>query len=385
MRSVFWPVIWAATVVFVLPVAAQDDAAVETPPASAESGGAGAGDGHDELGFPVTFGAETVTRRDIVRELGVADEEAIGSFRNARDRVLRDKLQLRIGELLGIKVTKEQVAGLMEREIEQMGGEARFRKKLLESGDTHFGYLKGIERKILNYFILSQLDPGTPGAMFKPLPYDLGARPSEILTAFRVDGKGRFKKSVQARWLDFAVDLSRNERRKVIVAHIDDPDAVEAAIEKKIRGKLDSILETLKSGVSFEEVAKAQGVDVETMKQWRVIPLESKGSHPLLDFVLGAEAGTTSPPFKRSEGGYRLGHLIEIKKMATRDLKDPDVFGFYRATIVKLKRERVQARLLLRALDSTTVSPDRVRADLRTSILSDLETAQAGLKALGLR
>ncbi|MEE8106672.1 MAG: hypothetical protein V3T86_14145, partial [Planctomycetota bacterium] len=108
------------------------------------------------------------------------------------------------------------------------------------------------------------------------------------------------------------------------------------------------------------------------------------GSHPIIDFLLEAEAGATSEPIKRSGGGYRVAHLIEIKKMAPRDLKDPQVFGYYRATIEKLKRERVKARLLLRALDATTISPDRVRADLRRSILSDLETAQTGLKALGL-
>ncbi|MEE8105430.1 MAG: hypothetical protein V3T86_07850 [Planctomycetota bacterium] len=269
MRSVFWPAVWVAISLLVPPVAAQGDPAAAQFPGPGDQGG----DGHDELGFPITFGAETVTRRDIVRELGVADEDAIGLFRSARDGVLRDKLQLRIGELLGIKVTKEQVAGLMEREIEQMGGEARFRKKLLESGDTHFGFLKGLERKILNYFILSQLDSGNPGAMIRPLPYDLGARPSEILTAFRIDGKGRFPESVQARWLDFAVDLTRKERRQVVVAHIEDPDQAEVAIEKKIQGKLDSILETLASGVSFEEVAKAQGFDVDSLKEWRVISL----------------------------------------------------------------------------------------------------------------
>jgi parvulin-like peptidyl-prolyl isomerase len=339
---------------------------------------------HDVLGFPLSFNGETLTRQDIVRELGVADESAIGSMRSARDRVLREKLEARIGDLLGFAITDDRLKSILEGQIDKVGSEYEYYEKLEQQGETRAGHEASLRKRVMRWFIQGRLNPDLPTALIQPLPYDLDARPREVRIAYEHDGKGRFKDTVSARVIVIVLELSEKERGDIVRKNFEDLDEADRQIAGKIQAKLDAVLEKLKAGVPFEKVARDQGGDVENAKNiWRDLPTDP-GDNPIYKFILSAEAGQTSKPISYSSGGYRLVHVIEIKKLLNRDISDPEVYDYYRTEIRAQRRAKAQARLLLRALDSSSIRPKRVQADLREGILAELELASQGLAALGL-
>ncbi|MFQ5845997.1 MAG: hypothetical protein ACE5JG_13520, partial [Planctomycetota bacterium] len=108
----------AALLLVVPALLAQEEAAPQRPSAPAQPE-------HDELGYPIAFDDEVITRADALRSLGIRPQ-AVGNPKQARDDVLRRKLLERAAALAGIKVTKLEIDDTIRRQADRLGGDAEY-------------------------------------------------------------------------------------------------------------------------------------------------------------------------------------------------------------------------------------------------------------------
>ncbi len=347
---------------------------------------------HDALGFPVTMNGQILTQSDVFRILGTnaASLPPTGALRdqqlrNARDLVLRRQLVERIGQVFSIKITPREVSDVLGRQTEARGGEAKFYEWLGQQGFTLAAFQDQLRFSLLEGRINELLARGR-ARDGKVLAYDTGWRPRELETAFlraapRTDG------AVKARALDFTVDLTREERMAVVkdsMAGEHGPGWTEEEIGRRVAARLAEVQKSLEAGKPFLEVAQERGADPAQADRWVDLPSEPSPD-PLLAFLQQAETGAVSAPLPIPGGGFRIARLLERKVEAPPSLQDPALVMDLAEQIRRGRRDKAYAQMLLSALDGSFVRPERVREELRRSILANLEQARQTLAALGLR
>ncbi|MHC4342253.1 MAG: SurA N-terminal domain-containing protein [Planctomycetota bacterium] len=334
---------------------------------------------HDELGFPVTFNDEIITRNDVLRRLDVP-EEALGpgAILGELEKYLMDKIEERLGQIWRIQIEESQVEAHLRREMDLKGGEAKFYEYLYQSGTTLPRYKQHIRLQILKAYIQFMLTRGyTPDQRL--LPWDVLATPAELKIAYDNDAARRESAArVHAVEINLSVDTAalmrevgmglklREEKRKRV-----------NELVRKTRAEIES-------GKPYEQIATEWGVNVERAKKmWIPLP-KSEATDPILRFYQTAEQGSWSEPMWQSSGDCVLAYLIEINRPGDRGLDDPEINQAYRQRIHDLRRLKVGALIRLRALESSLVRPDRVREQMRKILLADFREAREGLRLLGL-
>ncbi len=336
------------------------------------------------MGFPVTFNDEIITANDVARFLDTnLDEIDPNTLRRNRDLLLFRKINERIAADLSIHVGDEEVNGGMKREIDYHGGDAKFYEWLAQQGQTLERYRLELRQRYIDQLLRFLLNNGFSHDRMQLLPWRVQPTPREIETAFRNDPAQRGG-GLRVRRLLFTVDADAQTRAKLAYQRVKGMTAeqVDAEIEAAIRPKLAAALAALE-GRPFDEVAREHGAkNVEAMmKEW--VALE--GASDTEKFLAAAEPGKWSEPRRLPSGAYEIVCLLERDNPAARRATDPAVAEEYDKRIRALRATKCEAMLQLRALDKSTVSPDRVRDDLRTQILATLREAEGALCTLGLR
>lgn len=335
------------------------------------------------MGFPVTFNDEIITANDVARFLETKLEEiAPNSLRATRDLLIVRKINERIAADLSIVVGDREVDAEVKRQIDLLGGDAKFYEWLAQQGTTLERYKLEVRQKGIEQLLKFLFQTGYTYDRTQLLPWRVGPTPMEVETAFRNDPVQRAG-GLRVRRLLFTVDADPQMRGKLSVKVLKGMTAEEvaAAIEADVRPRLEAALEALK-GRPFEDVAREHGAkDVEAMaKQWIAL----KGANEAEKFLAVAGVGTWSAPQRQASGAYEIVVLLERDNPAARKPTDPAVAAEYERRIRSLRATKWEAMLRLRALDESTVSPERVRDDLRSQILDTLREAEAALTALGL-
>ncbi|MGQ0612724.1 MAG: hypothetical protein ACT4PV_03105 [Planctomycetaceae bacterium] len=361
--------------------------AQEEPPASPRP----ESPAHDALGFPVTMNGRILTQSDVFRILGAsaaslpaAGELRDQQLRNARDLVLRRQLVERIGEVFAIKISPKEVSDILGRQTEARGGEAKFYEWMSQQGFTLAAYQEQLRFSLLEGRINELLARGR-ARDGKVLAYDTGWRPRELERAFALSSP-RTEGSVKVRALDFTVDLTREERMAVVresMAEEKGPGWSEEEIGRRVAVRLAEVQAALGGGKAFLEIAQERGADLAQADRWVALPPEPSPD-PLLAFLQQAAAGARSAPIPIPGGGFRLALLLERKVENPPSLQDSALMIDLAEKIRRARRDKAYALMLLNALDRSFVRPDRVREDLRRSILADLDQARQALAALGL-
>lgn len=336
------------------------------------------------MGFPVTFNDEVITANDVARFIDQKLEDMdLNTLRRNRDILLFRKINERIAADLSIEVRDSDVDMFVRRKIEELGGDAKFYEWLAQQGTTlerfRIEQRQGYVDSLLNFLLLN----GFSLDRMQLLPWRVLPTPKEIETAFRNDPvlKGGM---LRARRLRFVIDAPDELRRKLagqqVVRRIT-AEEVAAAIEADVQPRVAAALEALKQK-PFAEVAVAHGAkNLEAMaKEWVAL----NGVNETEKFLAEAAVDAWSPPFKLPSGAYEIVLLLERDNPAERKPGDPAVAEEYSRRIKSLRMTKCQALLRLRALDESTVEPERVRDDLRKQILETLAEAEATLNVLGL-
>jgi len=348
---------------------------------------AGAENAPDPLGFPVRFDGDTITRRDLLRRLGV-EEETLGSeqtLRGARDSVLFSMVNERVGRNLGVQITDEEVQDQIQRRIDELGGEAKFYQSLVQGGISLERYRQFVRTELMTQYIQIMVRHGmAPGGRI--LPFDISARPSEIETAFRTESAsnlGAERVKVQECFVQ-----ADPETRQALVQRMfqegQTADWMEQEIGRLLQAKVEGLYADVAGGKNFEEAAAAHGVPLDPAgPAWKTLP-PAGNDDPATAFLRTARPDELSAPEAVQGGGYRFVRLVERVKEEPKRLDDPAVVKELQERIREPRRRKAQALLRLQALDQASVEPERVRTELRQVLLLDLGEAEAALRKLGL-
>lgn len=358
----------------------------EEPPKPAAAPEAPKGE-PDPLGFPIRFDGETITRRDLLRSLGVG-EETLGDERTllgARNAFLFAKLGERVGRMLGVEVTEEEVRDQIVRRVESLGGEAKFYETLRQSGLSLERFKQMIRTEIMDQYVRYMVRNGiAPGG--KLLPYDIAARPDEVETAWQVESRA-LSGLEQVRAHDCFLGIDPQTRQAIVQRMYREKQPrgwVEEEIERVLKGRIEGLYAEVGKGRKFEEAAAAAGVQLDASEApWRALP-EAPSDDPLVEFLRTAKPGSLSPPKAVQGGGYRFAFVLERKREEPRDLKDPVVVREFQERIRDPRRRKAEALLRLKALETAQFEPERVRVELRRGILAELGDAEMSLRRLGL-
>ncbi|MHC4549528.1 MAG: SurA N-terminal domain-containing protein [Planctomycetota bacterium] len=343
---------------------------------------------HDELGFPITFNDDIITESDVERSLG-QKRAAVPpiTFRNERNVILKRKLAEEIAAELSIEVADREVDEEMRKRIDVQGGEAKFYESLAQQGLTLERFRNYLRQLILDSKLQFMFQTGVTHDQAKLLPWRVKPTPREIRIAHENDPVRR-DAGARVQRLELVIDVDEKTRKKLAVRPLLDPDKYDdkwfnEELARRLQPQLQTVLDELEGGRSFEEVAKARGVDVETQKQ-RWIQLSRDVQDAGVRFLQEAKAQTYSPPLRRTGGGYRILYLIKRERPGDRPASDPEVALGYERRIRSLRALKYQALMQIQALDRSTVRPERVRANMRQELLAELREAEEKLGELGL-
>ncbi|MFI5402161.1 MAG: hypothetical protein ACHQ1G_04430 [Planctomycetota bacterium] len=331
------------------------------------------------MGFPVTFNDEIITANDVARylETKLEDIDPNTLLRN-RDILIFRKINERIAADLSIVVGDREVDAEIKKQIDVHGGDAKFYEWLAQQGTTLERYKLEVRQRGIDMLLKYVYQTGYTYDRSQLLPWRVGPTPREVETAFRNDPAQRGG-ALRVRRLFFTVDVESKVRAVLSVKQLKGMSAadVAAAIEEAVRPRLEAALKALKER-PVEDVAREHGArNVEAMmKEWVAV----EGAN----FLATAEPGTWSTPMRLPSGAYEVVILLERDNPAERKTSDAAVSEEYAKRIRNLRATKFEAMLRLRALDESTVSPERVREDLRTQILESLREAEHALDALGI-
>jgi len=336
------------------------------------------------MGFPVMFNGDIITANDVARFLEMPLEDIDPrTLKSTRDILIFRKINERIAADLGIEVGDQDVDQQIAREVSARGGDAKFYEWLAQQGTTLERYRLERREWFIEQLIKILLQSGVSYDRAKLLPWRVAATPKDVETAFRSDPVRR-EGALRARRLFFTVDVDRADRNLLAgkVARGMSAEEVQAELAAKVRPKVEEALAALKQR-PFADVARDYGVkDVEAMtKEWIVL----HGANDIEKFLATAEVGAWSSAIPLPGGACEIVQLLERDNPASRKPSDPAVADEYSKRIRSLRATKCEALLRRRALDESTVEPERVRDEVRTQILDSLREAEEGLRALGLR
>jgi hypothetical protein len=339
------------------------------------------------MGFPVTFNEEIITANDVARFLGDLPLDQIDetTLRRSRDLLILRKINERIAADLSLEVGEAELAEYIRREIDIHQGEAKFYEWLAQQGLTLERFRIERRQMIIDQLLRILLQNGVSHDHRQLLPWRVGPTPREVEIAFRNDPEQR-EGTARVRRLSFRVDADAKTRGALSVRQLKDgltAEEVAAEIEKDLRPRVEAALAALKGGKPFADVAREHGVkDVEAMaREWMTLG----GATEAEKFLAAAQPGTWSEPIRMPGGEYEIVLLIERADPSERKVTDPAVAEEYARRIRSLRATKWENFLRLRALNSSTVEPPRVRDEVRKLILASLKEAEDALKALGLR
>lgn len=339
---------------------------------------------YDELGFPITFNDERITRNDALRALGPAVEVAgPGTLGSLRDQLLMDKLTEKMGQIWGIEVAPGEVKAEIRREVLERGGEAKFYEYLTQRGETLAGHEEKKRLQILRFNIEYLLTHGvTPPPLRKVLPWSVRPTPDEVRIAFEHDKSRRKEQGARARGIELTLQVDRKTRFELHQKH--GFGALEEEIRKYVAKLAEAVVAELKAGKPFLDVARQRGVDTETQgKAWRQLP-SGESRDPVERFFQSAKPGAWSEPIPGAGGIVTIAYLIERETPGQRGIGDPAVLAEYNERVRSLRRDKVEAIMRLQALDRSIVRPRFVLDQFRKTLLEDLRVAVEGLRELGL-
>ena len=338
---------------------------------------------HDPLGFPITFNEDIITRNDIRR--GGARPVNQSQWKEFRDQALMTRVVERLAQQHGIEVSDRDVDNAIRRQIDIHKGAAKFFEWLDQRDDTLESYKETVRLEILHVSVNQMLARGmTPDR--KMLPWSLFPTPHEVEIAFRNDPE-RKAAGPKVRFVELVVAVDKKTRSRLVGEQfrLEESDAwFQEQIRAALQPKLDRVLADLKRGKTIDEVAAFLGQDIEAQKgTWRMLPKEAAGD-PAGRFLQTARAGDHSPPLSRTPGRCRILYLVEVKRLGKQGLEVAEVYRGYRIRIATLRTRKAEAILKLKALDSSTVRPIRVRDEFRGVLLAALKDAEFQLRRLGL-
>ena len=352
----------------------------------------GADLGHDELGFPITFNDEIITRTDALRALGNIRAETVGNPKQVRDDVILRKLRERAAALAGIVVTKQDINDEIKRQVDKLGGDAAYYQWLEQNGLT----VEGHRHELSTLLLVQQLNGEYLRYGFtrnrKLLPFDLAPTPRQVRIAYQHDRERWVGKS-RVFVHEVRIELSRKENSDLARRAAQEEDPFEWAVKKReriVRDRLDKILGELKSGKSFDEAVAGSGKDVIRGDGWVDLAAQDEES-PHGKFLAKAKAGEHSEPIRSGGGGYRLLYVEKRETGETRGLDDLEVWEYYagrghrRLGLIRdLRSQKAFFWILLDALDRTAIEPKRVGTETRKKLAAELAGAEERLRALGL-
>ena len=342
---------------------------------------------HDQLGFPITFNTERITRSDVLRSMGSPGDPDDGSVASARDKLLMDKVTERIAEIWGIEVLAADVQREIRREIDQLGGEAKFHRYLSERGDTLARYEEEKRLQLLRYNINFLLNHGiSPPPDQRILPWEIRPSPAEVRTAIKADAERLKQLGPRVRGLLLRVEVDRKTRVKIITRVRKNPKLdLSDELAKEADRLAEEVLKRLEGGEAFADVAKSMGQDTEKRsKVWIPLPSEP-ADDPAVRFLQTGKPGTRSGALTYPGGIVKFAYLIERASPGSADRMTPELYNRYLQRIFDLRRRKVQAVMRLDALDRSSVKPRFLLKHFRSDVVADLRAAVTGLKALGLR
>ena len=186
-------------------------------------------------------------------------------------------------------------------------------------------------------------------------------------------------------WQELVIDISQEERGKINLKRVMDPDVTQEQVEKEIREQVEPLVakvrEELKAGKSLEVIA----VEMKLSFQKRDDRLPDEPSKvEAVRFLQKAEPGAVSEPLALPRAQWAVLKVLQIARPGDASLNDPNVVNAYRGRIGQLKQRWAEYTLRLRALDESDVRPERVRTELRELILTTLKQVRRELRSLGL-
>ena len=342
---------------------------------------------HDELGFPITFNDDIITESDVERSLCQKRKNVPPiTFKNERDVILKRKLEEEIAVELGITVEDPELDAYLKREMDAQGGEAKFYESLAQQGLTLEGYRNDKRRLILHAKLRWMFQHGVAADQTKLLPQRIRPTPREVRIAAEHDPV-RHEAGIRVQRLELVVETDKKTRQKVIARMLrdgKDEQWLKQQLVAAVAPLLEKVQAELKGGRPFAEVARERGVDVDAQKlRWIELPRQPS-EDPVERFLQTAEPDAVSDAVPRPGGGYRIVSLLARERPEDRSVKDPDVARAYDVRIRALRASKWQAHMYIRALDRSTVRPERVRESLRAELLIELRDADGQLRTLGL-
>jgi len=341
-------------------------------------------DRHDVAGFPITFNEEIITRNDVLREIG-GDEKMLGDAKvlaDLRDGLLRRKLAEQVAADLGVQVTDEEVDRIVRAQIEYHGGEAKFFEWLYQRGDTLARFRNGIMQQVLAKKLDRLFAIGFTPGQSTLLPWRVRPTPREIGLAFKND-PARRRARIEVERIDLTVGLTRDERVKLAMRRMDGLSQKEFNKEAgEILGpRVEKAMALVRDG-DVSAAAELPGTEVE--KAWVEIE-KGESARPDVEFLRTGEVGAWSKPFPQPDGAsVRLLRVLERKLPITGDVPTVEASREYEIRIRELRGRKWRAVARLRALDKSTVRPERVRIGLRKQLVAELRAAEKTLRAFGI-
>ena len=339
---------------------------------------------YDELGFPITFNNDRVTRNDVVRSVGGAGTTvAPGTIQNERDRLLMTKLTERIGQLWGIEVLQIELDGQIRRQVERLGGEAKFYDWLRQRGETLAQYEERSRLGMLNMNIEYLIRNGvTPPPGRRLLPWNVKPTPEELRIAFRFDAQRRSRRQgTRVRRLLLHLELEGKRKSQIVIRN---PQGWRKTIAAETKALAQEVHGQLKAGEDIFEVAKQLGIEKAEEQAEAWIKLPRKVRDPVGKFCKEGEPKTFCEPIEQPGPAYLIVYLFERQEQKDRGLGDAGVQDDYVEKIISLRRTRVLATMRLRALEKSLVRPRFVKERFRQILLAELQAAVEGLRELGL-
>jgi len=332
-------------------------------------------------GFPVTFNDEIITPGDVARSVGQPLEQMpVLTVLRQRDTLLNRKVAERVAALLGVVVDEQEVNQYLRREIEEQQGEAKFYESLAQRGVTLERYKQDLWQRVLDSKLQFLFQTGISPDQKSLLPARIRPTPRETQIAFDRDPR-RQDQTVRVRRLELKIMPDSQTLKKIAAQRVVlelSPEQVKERLQAALKEPVEQVRKELATE-PFEEVAKRRGVDVDAQKvEW----IKATGTAEEQEFLEQGEAGT----FREIplEGEVRFLYVVERQRPGDRQLTDPAVVEEYEKRIRLLRAAKWEAILRIRALEESTVRPERVRDELREGYLSSLKEAEQGLRALGL-
>jgi len=339
---------------------------------------------HDELGFPITFNNDRVTRNDVVRSVGGAQTAvAPGTIQSERDRILMTRLTERIGQLWGIEVLQLELDGRIRLQVERLGGEAKFYDWLRQRGETLAQYEERLRLGMLNMNIEYLIRNGmTPPPGRRLLPWNIKPTPEELRIAFRFDAERRsLRQGTRVRRLLLHIELEGKRKSQIVIKN---PQGWRKLIAAETSALAQQVHGQLKAGKDIFEVAQELGIGKAKQRAEVWTKLPRKVRDPVVKFCKEGEPMSFSDPIEQPGPAYVIVYLFERQEQKDRGLGDAGVHDDYFEKITSLRHTRVLANMRLRALEKSLVRPRFVQQQFRRILLAELQAAVEGLRELGL-